>query len=914
MRRRAGAGLGKVGGLLLAALMAGCGREPEAELAPPRVEYFGCWAVDLPGPLCRFRPGSQFELWVEAEAVSEVVVTADGEPLAAEGLEAGGGWRFPLAIPAGATSLAVHLGRNNRPPGPGWSLRLAPPEEVGWLGEIQALLGAGKIDKAKELLKALLSSAPVLGQALLLRALAMAAEAGGDREGAIEAFARASAADRTQGRLSGEVGNGVQQARLELEAGRFAAARQTLDALPALEPLPATLKVEVAFYRGLLADAVGDFRRALAALRAAAELAARLDLSHRRWQVELVLARLYSDLGRRDEAEPLFARLAASSDPERPCDRAVLLDNRAWSWLMAREGGAEPPDPTPLLEEARTIFDQQACRGATGRLNVRMNLALAHLSTGHPERAEAVLAEARPLVAEANRRQLWEWQGLAGRLASAQQRPAEARRHYLAMRESAEAALSPDGGFRAALGLARAELAAGDRAAALATLAAAEPGLAAQVWQIPLHEGRETFLAAREEATRLQLDLLLANNRPQEALALARRSRARLLGSLLVRDRLGQLNAAEQRSWDQALSELLTLRNEIDHEAATAWQAAGERARRRAEQRRSRIEEALARLDRAISRLGAPATADALASAPPRPGELLITYHPLPQGWVGVAAGQGTIQIHRFELSSAAPTSPEALAADLLEPFRAEIGAAERLRLLPAGSLRAVDFHALPLAGEPLLAHLPVAYGLDLPGRAASEPEGRPLALVVADPEGDLPAARREAVEVAASLAQWPGWDVARLDRQAATAAALRSALPTADLLHFAGHGSFAGFAGWDSVLRLAEGSRWTPADTLALPRAPRWVLLSSCEAARSSPEAPGEGIGVAQAFLLAGARAVVAATRPVPDETARKLFSLLYRSWRPGQDLAAALATAQRTCRRADPTADWASFRVLEP
>jgi len=139
------------------------------------------------------------------------------------------------------------------------------------------------------------------------------------------------------------------------------------------------------------------------------------------------------------------------------------------------------------------------------------------------------------------------------------------------------------------------------------------------------------------------------------------------------------------------------------------------------------------------------------------------------------------------------------------------------------------------------------------------------------------------------------------------------AALPGAGLFHYAGHGIFAGFAGWDSALSLAEDSRLTLGDVLALRPAPAWVVLSSCDAGRSSEQAPGEGIGLANAFLLAGSQAVVAATRPVDDHAARELMRELYRGWQPGADLPRQLQRAQLARRGKDPSADaWAAFRLL--
>ena len=57
--------------------------------------------------------------------------------------------------------------------------------------------------------------------------------------------------------------------------------------------------------------------------------------------------------------------------------------------------------------------------------------------------------------------------------------------------------------------------------------------------------------------------------------------------------------------------------------------------------------------------------------------------------------------------------------------------------------------------------------------------------------------------------------------------------------------------------------------------------------------EAPVEGLNLAHAFLLAGSRAVIAATRPVEDNAAQALFADLYRGWDRVPDLAAQLQRA---------------------
>ena len=134
-----------------------------------------------------------------------------------------------------------------------------------------------------------------------------------------------------------------------------------------------------------------------------------------------------------------------------------------------------------------------------------------------------------------------------------------------------------------------------------------------------------------------------------------------------------------------------------------------------------------------------------------------------------------------------------------------------------------------------------------------------------------------------------------------ASAEAVRDRLATADLLHYAGHGTYSGFGGWESSLLLAEETRLTLGDLLALKRVPTWVVLSGCDTGRSSAETPVEGLGLAHAFLLAGSQAVVASTGPAADRTVPAFFAELYRQWDREPDLALALQRAQLSWRGAE-------------
>jgi len=160
--------------------------------------------------------------------------------------------------------------------------------------------------------------------------------------------------------------------------------------------------------------------------------------------------------------------------------------------------------------------------------------------------------------------------------------------------------------------------------------------------------------------------------------------------------------------------------------------------------------------------------------------------------------------------------------------------------------------------------------------------------------------------------ARSPGWTIAELAGESASAEAVRAQLGTSDLLHYAGHGDYSGQGGWESSLLLADGTRLTLGDLLALEHVPSWVVLSGCETGRVAGDAPVAGLGLAQAFLLAGSRSVIAATRPADDRRVPAFFAELYRRWAEEPDLARAMQGAQLAWREQNPT-EWSIFRLFE-
>jgi tetratricopeptide (TPR) repeat protein len=716
-----------------------------------------------------------------------------------------------------------------------------------------------------------------------------------------------------------------------LQALDFRRARERLEKLEHLAPpadLPAVSRYFLRFNAALLTDKEGDVRQALDELDQSISIAEHAGDTRDLWYPRQKRAIVLANLGRSKEVAEIFAQLAESL-PADPCEVGKFFNNWAWTTLLAREAGggreiiepASQVDPGSLLERAIETYVSNSCQ-ASILFDSRLNLVLAYLQEGRVDLAARALASARATKTKSTLYQeLWDLD-LEARIDLARGLPPAAVKTYHQLDQISDAVGSSDGKLRAALGLARANAQLGDRQGALSILAEAEKLLDGRSLQVPLDEGRLTFVSQREGVASLEVELLLDAGRAGEALAAARRSRSRVLRQLDLSERLASLASTDRKRWSDEISSYTKTREEIDRSVHGDWgrfsgELAGERAARVAMAR-----EASGQLENALKILGPPPKEQELAPIPS--GELLLAFHPLPRKpgagsaeWVAFAADGTQVATSRFSLALAL-ADDEALSLATLAPFRENIWRARRLRILPYGALHDVDFHALPFGDDALLAAKPVVYGLDLRPVADSgttrTPETR-SALIVANPSNNLPGAVVEAKTVAREIGSWPGsWSLQKLEGSEAQADAVSRRLKSVDLFHFAGHGRFAGIGGSDSSFLLADDQRLSVGQILVLGGAPRFAVLSGCETGGTGPESRVEGLGLANAFVLAGSRAVVASVRLVDDRSAEPLISELYRRWRGDQDLAVALQQALLGWRRMHPEADWKSFRLIEP
>jgi CHAT domain-containing protein len=193
------------------------------------------------------------------------------------------------------------------------------------------------------------------------------------------------------------------------------------------------------------------------------------------------------------------------------------------------------------------------------------------------------------------------------------------------------------------------------------------------------------------------------------------------------------------------------------------------------------------------------------------------------------------------------------------------------------------------------------ASSLHLLGRRAAKGSAEPALLLVGDPPradpafGPLPSAGQEMEMVGA---YFPRKKV--LSGAAATPKAFLGAMPaTFDVIHFVAHGIATRRQPLDSAVILARDDtdhyKLFARDIIHQHLTARLVTISSCHGAGTRAYA-GEGlVGLAWAFLRAGAEQVIAALWEVDDAATTKLMDLMYAQIRRGSDPAVALRDAKR-------------------
>ncbi len=887
---------------------------------PLNVEYTGCQSVNQ-GPLCVLGEKRTLTIWVKTDPLAALSVQGDRNTAITGPDLIQGGKRYKLKIgkttPEISVEAVLHDDRSS------WKLKLSEPNRPPWLEQAVQQGRAGEIEKAKSLVLEHLEKAPASHQAQAESLLARLHLGLGNLDSAEKYFRSAIPKHTELGHVSAVMDDSTALAHsLAFSKDDITQARSLINSvLNYIEHASATEIFSMLYVQGQLASRAGNLRIALEQLNSCHLIATRLDMQKESLSSGQVLANLFELLGRRKEASNLFEQLYHDLPEDiNSCKKAMFLNSWGWNLILISEaGGNLSSDTISILHKAYAIFEEK-CTGMTKEhTNVLINLSLAYLHAGNHPEASAYIEKARSKNPDPDMVfVLWILE-VEARLALSAGQPEKALLLYTKQQELSEHIQDPISIWRSTIGLARSFKNMGKHRMALKSYQQAEKLLDQASLRVGLGEGRAGFLAQHQSGTQEYLSLLLAMNKPEEALLAARTARIRAFLDMLRADRLSKLDPAHQKRRDRAMSAYLTLRKKLDQQAALDWRLPQDQLTLARQTRKQDYESMRKALDQALSL--DPQTQALQGSIQPKSdlsdGEMLLFYFPKNDGWLGFAADRSGVTT--TEIQPLPPRGQKSLLPSLLlKPFSAVIQRNRKIRVLPMGRMYEVDFHALDWGKDVLLKSKQVAYSLDLPGRTSpagfSNPGSPRRALVVVDPQSDLPEASKEAFVIQENLEKRkPSWPTLVLHGTKSTPEAFRLGIANADLLHFSGHAVYRGYQGWDSALLLADGAEIGIGDIFALDRPPRRVVLIGCETGRTAA-ASYTGLGLAQAFLFAGSRLVIATSRKIDDRLAAKIASVLYAE--PNLEPADQEAYRKTLLRVKEqlPAEDWAGVRLIIP
>ncbi len=763
----------------------------------------------------------------------------------------------------------------------------------------------------------------------------------GQHELTLQAYAEAEAAYRALG-LTDETAKVRANSGIELlELGRAWAARQML-AGAAAEFEAEGDRLWAAKCAGHLASAdyqLGDLVSALALLQPAWATLAELGSATEAARIRLALAEVY---------------LAANLPREAAEEAEGVIETAALVGLRHDEGAAtlilalaalssdDLVESARLLDRAAEVFAEVDDRRSLARVTVasadlarrrgdlEQSLQLA-VSAGETARAAHWPVE----LVQALLRQVDAGGGADGGAAAM----AEAGRiaDELGLPQLRFGCALRDG--RALRGLGRVDAAAERFRAALSLAEQVGEDLPDPLMQTA---ARADLLATVDEL----MDLLLRRGRPedfQESCRLADWSRSRTLRSLLrrpIREVVGERD-------DDAVSgarQLDELRQDLSAAYAALWAAPGTSRAPLIQQRARDLERRIGAVSRQVALAERRPAATDVASPGAQPEGSVVLFHVAADDVVAFVIRDGHLthtlrspgvvpQIRSQLGRLAAQWAPLQLGGDLLARHASQLEASARqtlrrlhdlilapveradpelvgagLTVVPHRLLHRVPFHALDDGSAYLVERCAVTLAPTLEGagprQSDQQPERRDL-MIFAVPDHRAPAIAAEAEALASLPNSW-----LELGDQA-TSARLRQAMPGPRRLHLACHGLYRATNPLYSSLRLAD--RWvTGAEMLDVDLGGAMVTLSACESGLQDLDA-AEPVGLAWAFLAAGASGVVVSQWLVNDTVAAQLMPALHSFLAAGEPPATALRRAQLDTMAEHPHPfHWAAFSYV--
>ncbi|XP_074634628.1 tetratricopeptide repeat protein 28-like [Acropora palmata] len=193
---------------------------------------------------------------------------------------------------------------------------------------------------------------------------------------------------------------------------------------------------------------------------------------------------------------------------------------------------------------------------------------------------------------------------------------------------------------------------------------------------------------------------------------------------------------------------------------------------------------------------------------------------------------------------------------------------------------------------------------------------GNPCLKQLKKPEQDLPCAQEEVEMIARILNTRP------LTGRQATKAEVMKRMSSVGLIHIAAHGNkrtgeiaLSPNPGWISKFPQKKDFILKMSDVQATNLRASLVVLSCCHSGRGRI-LKGEGVvGIARAFLAAGARSVLVSLWAIDDEATMVFMKRLYQHLREGKTVSAAVYQSMKSLRESEEFSEtryWAPFQLI--
>jgi hypothetical protein len=788
-----------------------------------------------------------------------------------------------------------------------WPARWAPPpEEHPALAQYRALVARGAMDDAAEELRRVVAERDPATRTWAKIELAKLSKSRGDNEQTIAAWK-----DAAQGALEDGLPSEATRAWRAAAYWCFLDGR-VLDVEPLLSrseevdrKIDNTLGlVRSQLYRGNLEKELGDYRAAIAALRSGVELAWSLGLDFEALMHSKALAQALQDEGLHQQALDQLDKSSSyfqyRAKREHKLEYLTVL---GWVLLRGMAQGAFPKDyarAQKIEEEARSLA--VAIRSPQNEANIVANLAWIADLQGDRTEAHRLLDDYRRLDPSQHGYAAIFAAWLEAKLLLDEGRLQASDARFARVMQLSQVEFGnqdTDFTWRATYGRGQIRAASGDRSGALEYYRAALAAVERLAAHTEIQTARAPFFDDRRHLVEDTLELLLERGAVREAFRIEDAAEARVLRALDTRVRVERLSSEKRAEWQARVGRYLSLRDEFERGRAQL-EKLGKSGRAKLEAKRAEARTALEHaFDGAYAILdeGAPsfvavaAPADDVARAL-REDEALIVFSRVHERASFFFAQGGAIR-HVW------------MKEEDLSPWSTLFSRARHLYVVPNGMPTAYALPSLAIEkGEILIERTSVSF---LPNASALLRLGPPpagVALVVADPSSNLPFAREEGTLVHDALRE------ARLMMgDEARRSAILEHLDGAHLFHFAGHGAVQAEHPWDAHIELAGGETLSLEDLLiARPRV-GVVVLSGCETGKEEALSHSERVGLPEAFLLAGAHAVLATTEVVKDERALRFIRRFYQA--DGAKTPAAAARIASIASIDDNDDVWKAFRV---